>query len=113
MESHNVQRYVTWEGSVQNEGDLPSSVNPYAISYPAVVPREAECANLVMPVALSASHIAFASIRMEPIFMILSQSGATAAVQALRENKSVQHIDCATLRDRLEADRQVLTRPRP
>ncbi|HEY9486932.1 MAG TPA: FAD-dependent oxidoreductase, partial [Chryseosolibacter sp.] len=81
LDSHNTQRYVTESGYVQNEGDIGVRPDrPYSIDYGAILPQESECANLLVPVCLSSSHIAFGSIRMEPVFMILGQSAATAAV---------------------------------
>ena len=80
LDSHNIQRYVTPEGYVQNEGDFGVHVpKPYSISYRSVVPKEKECENLLVPVCLSSSHVAYGSIRMEPVFMILAESAATAA----------------------------------
>ena len=80
MDSHNVQRYVGPDGTVVNEGDVQvGGFSPYAISYRSIVPKKAECENLLVPVCLSASHIAYGSIRMEPVFMVLGQSAATAA----------------------------------
>jgi hypothetical protein len=85
IDSHNVQRYVTPEGFVQNEGDIGVSPGgPYTIAYGALVPNEGQCENLLVPVCVSASHIAYGSIRMEPVFMILGQSAATAAARACR-----------------------------
>jgi hypothetical protein len=111
MDSHNVQRYVTQEGSVQNEGDVGVSPRrPYQIAFGALVPKPQECTNLLVPVCASSSHIAYGSIRMEPVFMILGQSAATAAVLALDANSPVQKIEYATLRARLLADGQVLSR---
>ncbi|MFT5886070.1 MAG: hypothetical protein ACI9IP_002534, partial [Arcticibacterium sp.] len=78
LDSHNAQRYVTVEGNVQNEGDVGVRPDrPYAIDYGAIVPKETECSNLLVPVCLSSTHIALGSIRMEPVFMILGQSAAT------------------------------------
>lgn len=109
MDSHNVQRYVTPEGHVQNEGDIGVGTNgPYAIAFGAVQPHKEQCQNLLVPVCVSSSHIAFGSIRMEPVFMILGQSAATAAVLALDRGAAVQDVDYATLRDRLLHDGQVL-----
>ncbi len=109
MDSHNVQRYVDKDGHVRNEGDVEvGGFPPYGIDYRALVPKEEECGNLLVPVCLSASHIAFGSIRMEPVFMVLGQSAATAAMQAVRSESTVQRIDYAVLRRRLLADRQVL-----
>jgi predicted dehydrogenase len=109
MDSHNCQRYVTPEGHVQNEGDVQvHGFQPYPISYRAIIPKADECTNLLVPVCLSSSHIAYGSIRMEPVFMILGQSAATAAVQAIDRNVSVQKIDYTPLAERLRGDGQVL-----
>lgn len=109
IDSHNIQRYITPEGYVQNEGDIGVSTNgPYQISYGSLVPKKGEVANLLVPVCLSTSHIAYGSIRMEPVFMILGQSAATAAVMAMDSNISVQDVPYDQLRTRLLADGQVL-----
>ncbi len=109
MDSHNIQRYITPEGYVQNEGDIGVSTNgPYQISYGSIVPKRGQVANLLVPVCLSSSHIAYGSIRMEPVFMILGQSAATAAVMAIEKNLAVQEVSYAELKARLEKDGQVL-----
>lgn len=108
MDSHNVQRYVDANGHVRNEGDVQVGVSPYPISYKSIVPSEKQCRNLLVPVSLSSSHIAFGSIRMEPVFMVLGQSAATAAVQAIEGKSSVQAVDYKRLNERLLADKQVL-----
>ncbi len=109
MDSHNVQRYVDENGHARNEGDIQINPGgPYPISYRAIVPRREQCANLLVPVCVSSSHIAYGSIRMEPVFMVLGQSAATAAVHALEQKTDVQSIDYARLRERLLADGQVL-----
>lgn len=108
MDSHNCQRLVV-NGMVKNEGNVEiGGFPPYPISYRAIVPKRTECVNLLVPVAVSASHIAFGSIRMEPVFMVLGQSAATAAAQAINENRAVQDIDYATLKKQLLNDKQVL-----
>jgi hypothetical protein len=109
-DSHNVQRYVTAEGYVQNEGDVGVSTRgrPYKIAYGSLVPRRNECPNLLVPVCISASHIAYGSIRMEPVFMILGHSAATAAALALDANIAVQDVSYEKLRERLLAEGQVL-----
>jgi hypothetical protein len=109
MDSHHVQRYVDANGQVRNEGDVEvGGFSPYPISYRSIVPRADQCANLLVPVCLSASHIAHGSIRMEPVFMVLGQSAATAAVQALDGGVPVQRVDGDKLRRRLLADGQIL-----
>ncbi len=109
MDSHNVQRYVTPEGFVQNEGDIGVGTNgPYTISYGSLVPKKEECKNLLVPVCVSSSHIAFGSIRMEPVFMILGQSAAAAAVLAIDENTAVQDVDYHKLKDVLQAKGQIV-----
>ena len=109
IDSHNIQRYITPDGYVQNEGDIGVSTNgPYQIAYGALIPKKGQADNLLAPVAVSSSHIAFGSIRMEPVFMILGQSAATAAVLAIDGNLAVQDVPYAQLRTRLLADRQVL-----
>jgi hypothetical protein len=92
MDSHNVQRYVR-DGEARNEGDVQvGGFPPYPIAYGSIIPKREECTNLLVPVCLSASHIAFGSIRMEPVFMVLGQSAAIAACQAIKQNTSVQAI---------------------
>ncbi len=109
LDSHNVQRYVKPDGTVQNEGDIGvAPPEPYRIAYGSLCPKKAECENLLVPVCLSSSHIAFGSIRMEPVFMILGQSAATAAVQAINDRCPVQDVDYAKLRRRLLDDDQRL-----
>jgi hypothetical protein len=109
MDSHNVQRYVTKEGGVLNEGDVQvGGFPPYPISYQSITPKATECTNLLVPVCLSASHIAYGSIRMEPVFMVLGQSAATAAALAIDGKLDVQNVDYPKLRARLLEDKQVL-----
>ncbi len=109
MDSHNVQRYVTSEGYVQNEGDIGvRPPRPYGIAYGAIVPKKSECRNLIVPVCLSSSHIAYGSIRMEPVFMILGQSAATAAALAIQDGCAVQDVNYYALKQRLLADGQRL-----
>ena len=108
MDSHNTQRYAV-DGEARNEGDVEVGVaGPYPVAYRAIVPRRGEVTNLLVPVALAASHIAYGSIRMEPVFMILGQSAATAAGLALAEGGIVQDVPYPSLRERLLVDGQVL-----
>jgi len=100
---------VTDKGFVQNEGDVQVSPGgPYMISYKSLVPKEAECPNLIVPVCVSSSHIAYGSIRMEPVFMVLGQSAATAASLAIDDKVSVQKVEYAKLSKKLLEDKQVL-----
>jgi hypothetical protein len=109
MDSHNVQRYVKPDGFVQNEGDIGVSTNgPYTISYGSLVPKKEECKNLLVPVCVSSSHIAFGSMRMEPVFMILGQSAAAAAVLAIDGKTSVQEVDYEKLKDVLVSKEQIV-----
>jgi len=109
MDSHNVQRYVTAEGYLKNEGDVEvGGFGPYPISYKAIIPKRDQCKNLLVPVCLSASHLGFGSIRMEPVFMVLGQSAATAACLAIEKNNVVQDVDYGLLKARLTDDKQVL-----
>jgi hypothetical protein len=112
MDSHNCTRFVTKEGYVQNEGDVQVSPGgPYQISYDSLTPKKSDCTNLLVPVCLSSSHIAYGSIRMEPVFMVLGQSAATAAALAIDAGETVQDIDRNALTKRLLAEGQVLSRP--
>ena len=108
MDSHNCQRLVK-AGAAINEGDVQvGPKGPYGVPYRSITPKTAECENLLVPVALSATHIAYGSIRMEPVFMVLGQSAATAACQAIAEKKPVQDIDFARLQKSLLEAGQVL-----
>jgi hypothetical protein len=108
MDSHNCRRIVR-NGRAENEGDVQvHGFSPYPISYRSIVPKKGECGNLLVPICLSATHIAYGSIRMEPVFMILGQSAATGAVMAMDAIAEVQKVDYAKLRQRLLADSQIL-----
>ena len=109
MDSHNVQR-VIYKGQLKNEGDIQHSLRgrPYPIAYRAIVPARGECENLLVPWCLSASHIAFGSIRMEPVGMVLGQSAATGASLAIDNDVAVQDVGYAQLRQRLLKDGQKL-----
>jgi hypothetical protein len=108
MDSHNCQRLVK-NGHVENEGDVQiGGFPPYPISYRSIIPKAAECENLLVPICLSSSHIAYGSIRMEPVFMVLGQSSAAAASEAIDENAPLQKIDLKKLQNQLLAENQVL-----
>jgi hypothetical protein len=110
IDSHNVQRHVSEDGRVHNEGDIGVPLpGPYEISYGSLVPKKEECENLVVSVCVSSSHIAFGSIRMEPVFMILGQSGALAACMAIDSKQAVQDLPYEKLKSELLKRGQVLT----
>lgn len=109
LDSHNVQRYIKADGFVQNEGDIGvHPPKPYQIALGTILPKKRECKNLLVPVAASCSHIAFGSIRMEPVFMVLGQSAATVAGLALEKAKDIHEVPYAEIKNRLVVDGQVL-----
>ncbi|MFA4980377.1 MAG: FAD-dependent oxidoreductase, partial [Sphingobacterium sp.] len=105
IDSHIVQRYVDDKGFVKNEGEIYSKVNkPYGIDFRSIIPSKTDCINLLVPVCLSASHSAYGSIRMEPVFMTLGQSAACAVVKCLElKISSIQDLSYSVLRPRLES----------
>lgn len=110
LDSHNVQRYVKPDGFVQNEGDIGiKTPRPYEIAYGSITPKKSDCVNLLVPVCVSSSHAAFGSIRMEPVFMVLGQSAATAACLSIDQKIAVQDLSYSELREHLLDDDQVLT----
>lgn len=109
LDAHNAQRYIKKDGYVQNEGDIGVHPDkPYSIAYGSILPKEKECNNLLVPVCLSSSHIAYGSIRMEPVFMILGQSAATAAVLSIINKVSPQQLPYSKLKAVLLRDKQRL-----
>ena len=109
MDSHHIKRYVNSRGYVSNEGNVEARVKaPFPISYRSIVPKREECTNLLVPVCLSATHIAFGSIRMEPVFMLLGQSSAIIACLAIEEGKAVQDLEYDTLKEELINQAQIL-----
>jgi hypothetical protein len=109
LDSHNTQRYVTAEGYLQNEGDIGVKPDrPYSIDFGAILPKEKECSNLLVSVCVSSSHIAYGSIRMEPVFMILGQSAAMAAALAIDKKINVQQVPYDLLEQEMIKAGQVL-----
>jgi hypothetical protein len=109
MDSHHTQYYVNEDGHVSTEGGFYVRLAaPYPISYRAVVPKRTECTNLIVPVCVSATHAAYGSIRMEPVFMILGQSAAAAAALALDADGIVQNVQTRQLHSLLVQQNQVL-----
>lgn len=112
MDSHHVQRYVDVNGYVRNEGNVEARGFPaYPVSFRSIVPKKGECSNLLVPVCISASHIAFGSLRMEPVFMILGQSAAIAAAQAIDYNQNIQDIEYPKLLETLLNYNQIINKP--
>lgn len=107
-DSHNVQRYAEPDGMVQNEGNMEVPVRPYQIPYRALLPKRAQIQNLLVPVCLSASHVVYSTLRMEPVYMILGQAAGEAAALAARSGTPVQDVRIAQLRDSLVAHGAVL-----
>lgn len=109
LDAHNAQRYIQSNGFVQNEGDIGVHPDkPYSIAYNSILPKETECTNLLVPVCISSSHIAYGSIRMEPVFMILGQSAATAAVLSIKNKITPRQLPYEKLRAVLLKDHQRL-----
>ncbi|WP_243286950.1 FAD-dependent oxidoreductase [Geothrix terrae] len=109
IDSHHVQRVVTPQGWVQNEGGVLAQIpGGFSVGYAALTPSRKECRNLLVPVCLSATHVAFGAIRMEPHFMMLGQSAAAAAVLAARSGSSVQIVSYPVLKGVLLSQGQVL-----
>nr|WP_300090362.1 FAD-dependent oxidoreductase [Sedimentibacter sp.] len=98
IDSHNVQRYLTLDGYVQNEGELQIPVTPYQIPYRVMMPKISEADNLIVTVCVSASHIAYSSLRMEPQYMIMGEAAGIAASMAIDKNTAVQHVDTEMLK---------------
>jgi hypothetical protein len=108
MDSHQVSRFADDQGRLRLEGAFWKKVKPYGVNYRALTPKAEQCINLLVPVGLSATHAAYGSLRMEPVFMILGQSAATAAALAIDQGVAVQQVNVPTLQQRLRDDGQVL-----
>ncbi len=109
MDSHNVQRYITKKKTVQNEGDIGvHPPHPYKIALGSIMPKRNECKNLIVPVAVSASHIAYGSIRMEPVFMILGQSAGVVAALALNKSVDIHDLPYSVIKEKLLQENQII-----
>jgi hypothetical protein len=108
-DSHHVQRVAAKDGGVVNEGDFQVRVQPYAIPYRCLLPKKEECRNLLVPVCVSASHVAYGTIRMEPVYMILGQASGVAAALALDDKSDVQDVSVEKLQAKLKAQKAVLS----
>jgi hypothetical protein len=109
LDSHNTQRYIKPDGFAENEGDIEHPVKqPYMIDLASIMPKEEDCRNLLVPVCVSSSHIAFGSIRMEPVFMILGQSAGTVASLSLKNGKNIHYLAYDEIRKQLLNEGQIL-----
>ena len=107
-DSHNIQRVAMPDGSVRNEGDVQVSVQPYEIAFGTILPKKDQVQNLLVPVCLSASHVAYSSVRMEPQYMMLGQAAGVTAAMAIKEKTAVQDVDVAKLQTRLRSQKAIL-----
>jgi hypothetical protein len=113
IDSHNFERVVTPDGSVQNEGNTEIPVQPYQIPYDILVPKPQQASNLLVPVCVSASHVAYSSLRLEPQYMIMGQAAGVAASMAARTDTPVQDVDMKTLQEKLLRQGAILELPAP
>jgi hypothetical protein len=107
-DSHNVQRFIQPDGTVQNEGNMEVAVKPYQIPYRVLLPRKKEAENLLVPVCVSSSHVTYSTLRMEPVYMIMGQAAGVAAKLALDNHQAVQDIDPIALKARLASQGAIL-----
>lgn len=108
IDSHIVQRLVDAEGHVIDEGAFDAPTRPYQIPYRSLTPKRKECENLLVPVCCSATHVAYGTLRMEPVYMSMGHASGLAAAMSIREGKPVQDINVADLRKKLLEQKQVL-----
>lgn len=113
IDSHHFERVAMPDGSVQNEGDTEIPVQPYQIPYRVLLPKRQQANNLLVPVCVSASHVAYSSLRMEPQYMILGQAAGVAASLVVKENRAVQDVDRKALQERLLKGGTILSYPKP
>jgi len=114
MDAHNSQRYVQEDGTVQNEGDTEVPTIPYQITYRVLLPKLSECRNLLVPVCTSATHVAYGTLRLEPVYMIMGEAAGVAGTMAIDDGQDVQKIDTGKLTQELKRTGAVMewTNPR-
>jgi hypothetical protein len=112
-DSHNVQRYVNEEGNVQYEGSIDVRVTPYQVPYRLLLPQRREATNLLVSVCFSASHVAYSTLRMEPVYMIIGQAAGVAASMAIERKSPVQDVDTTELTAKLRAQGVIMERSGP
>ena len=112
-DSHHVQRYITKDGYIRNEGNMEVNVDPYEISYRALLPKRAQADNLLVTCTLSASHVAYSTIRMEPQYMIIGEAAGTAAAISVKDKTKVHDIDVSKLQSILFTNGAVLSLTNP
>jgi hypothetical protein len=112
-DSHNVQRFVQADRTVQNEGNMEVSVTPYQVPYRILLPKRMEAENLLVPVCFSASHVTYSTLRMEPVYMIIGHAAGVAAKMAIDKKVAVQEIDTKALTARLRAQGAAMEWKRP
>ena len=107
-DSHNVQRFAKADGTVSVEGNTYVPVSPYQIPYRVMLPKREQVTNLLAPVRVSASHVAFSTLRMEPVYMILGHAAGVAASMAAQRGGPVQEVDIPALQKELRRQGAVL-----
>jgi FAD dependent oxidoreductase len=114
IDCHMVQRILAEDGTVRDEGSFANGpTKPYQIPYRCLIPKAGDCANLLVPVCLSASHVAICSLRMEPVYMVLGQAAGVAAALAITADQAVQEVDIPALQAHLRSQKAVIAPPAP
>lgn len=112
-DSHNVQRYLQEDGTVQNEGNMEVAVTPYQIPYRVLLPKRKQATNLLVPVCVSSSHVVYSTLRMEPVYMIMGQAAGVAARMAISGKVDLHDIDTKGLAEKLRSQGAVFEWKKP